>query len=521
MKSPTVMRRVAAPIAPVHENTCGGEVYDRFHAEPSTLAIAVVDARGRPVGLVERNTFFLRMAAQFGRALYAGRPIAVLMDSRPMVVEADTPVAGFVNRALQSSGAELMRGFIIVEHGRYVGVGTVLGLLAAANDAAEAANRAKTEFLANMSHEIRTPLNGVIGVASSLSRTPLSDKQREMVSLIEGSADTLQVLLSDILDLARIEAGRLEIAPEPLVLGEMVRQIGELFRAKAEDKGLTFELDCGEAERLCVEGDPTRLKQILGNLISNAVKFTETGRVRLALASTRAADRVKLRFEVADTGIGFDEATHQRLFGRFQQADGSVGRRFGGAGLGLAISRSLAEAMGGVLEAVSTPGEGSTFSLDLTLPLAAAPEAPLTPAEPAACQGALRLLLADDHPVNRKVVELMLEGADVELASATDGVAALELFRLGRFDVVLMDMQMPNMDGLEATRAIRAHERATRAPRTPVIMLSANALPEHIAAGRAAGADRYVTKPIVAAELFAAIDQALAAAAGGEDLDAA
>jgi len=640
------MRSTATLIEPVLESTTGGQIYDRFNAEPEALAIAVVDEAERPVGLVERQAFFLRMAAEFGRALYGNRPITTLMDRAPLIVEAKTPVAGFLARAVTMSPSDLMHGFIIVEEGRYYGIGTALGLLVAANDesrrkaaemqalaksfrllfddnpvpmyvfardthrvlrvndaavsqfgvtrkallnsrvtdfiapeyrdrsiqrlrggsearetspypimdgegrmrivvsylrpmtfedapailsatvdisdreaavrtaaeardAAEAANRAKSEFLANMSHEIRTPLNGVIGVASRLARTELTERQSEMVGLIEHSAESLQVLLSDILDLARIEAGRLDIADQPFQLGQLVRQIGELFRPRAEDKSLAFEIDCRGLDQLGLSGDPARLKQILGNLISNAVKFTATGKVRLDVCGDCNGDRAGLRFAVRDTGIGFDEETRQRLFSRFEQGDGSVARRFGGAGLGLAISRNLAEAMGGTLDATSIPGAGSTFTFEVGLALAPAAEAVPAPSEPAAFEQPLRILLADDHPVNRKVVGLMLEDANVELVCAEDGSIALDLFQSDRFDVVLMDMQMPNMDGLEATRAIRALETRGAGPRTPVIMLSANALPEHIAAGRAAGADLYLTKPIAAGDLYAAIEAAI------------
>jgi CheY-like chemotaxis protein len=397
-----------------------------------------------------------------------------------------------------------------------------MAALATARDAAEAANRAKSEFLANMSHEIRTPLNGVMGVASALGRSSLDGRQREMVRLIETSADTLQVLLADVLDLARVEAGRLEVNPEPFDLREAAQNVADLFRPKAEEKGLELQVGVAQGVSRRFVGDAVRLKQILGNLLSNAVKFTERGRVSLAIeAGPAAAGRQALTFAVEDTGIGFDAETARRLFARFAQADGSITRRFGGTGLGLSISSALAELMGGEIGATSTAGAGSRFTLTLDLPLAAgaeddsdgvadgAGEAVAAAAEDAGRP--LSILVAEDHEVNRRVVQLIFDGLDVDLTMAVDGAEAVERFAAGAFDLVLMDMQMPVMDGLEAMAAIRRRETTMAAARTPIIMLTANALPEHEAAGRAAGADAFLTKPIVAADLLAAVQAALTA----------
>ena len=397
----------------------------------------------------------------------------------------------------------------------------------AAKAAAEAANRSKSEFLANMSHEIRTPMHGVLGVAGALGRTPLNARQREMVRLIETSADSLQVLLSDVLDLARVEAGRLEINPEPFDLRETAMGVMELFRAKAEDKGLQLAAHIDREVARRHVGDAVRLKQILGNLLSNAVKFTPHGWVRLAIEAEQAADGAQaLSLSVSDTGIGFDAETAARLFTRFAQADGSITRRFGGAGLGLSISGALAELMAATIEAQSTPGAGSCFTLRLALPVASAaePEAAEVAggdvAGSAADAGPLRILVAEDHEVNRRVVQLIFDELDVELTMALDGQDAVERFAPGAYDVVLMDMQMPRMDGLEAIAAIRQREAAAAVVPTPIIMLTANALPEHEAAGRAAGADGFLTKPIVASALIAAV-QAAVASSGAQERAAA
>ena len=382
--------------------------------------------------------------------------------------------------------------------------------VARARDAAEAANRAKSEFLANMSHEIRTPLNGVMGVAGALARTALSDEQREMVSLVESSAHTLEGLLSDVLDLARIESGRLELRDEPFDLANCLRQTAALFASPARAKGLGFEAHIAAETQVKVCGDITRLRQIVSNLLSNAVKFTASGSVSMTVSAGRDGDALHFAVSVSDTGIGFDEAAGARLFQRFEQADGSITRRYGGTGLGLSISRSLAEAMGGGLSATSTPGEGSTFSLTLTLPIVAEEASEAFDVEPAShaaepFTGRRRILLAEDHPTNRRVVQLILEAIDVDLTCVEDGAQAVEAVAREDFDLILMDMQMPVMDGLTAIRAIRDLELEHGGRRTPIISLTANAMPEHAAASRAAGADGHLTKPIAADKLIAAV----------------
>jgi len=326
------------------------------------------------------------------------------------------------------SAAELVKD----EDGRITGVLGVLKNItsrkhveeatARARDLAEAANRAKSEFLANMSHEIRTPLNGVMGVAAALARTDLNPAQSEMVSLIETSGQTLEAILADVLDLARIESGRLELKPEPFDLGACLRGAAALFQPGAAEKGLSLTLAVSDAAEGAFVGDVVRIRQIVCNLLSNAVKFTSRGGV--GLEADLSADG-GLCIAVTDTGIGFSAEVKDRLFERFEQADGSITRRFGGTGLGLAISRALAEAMGGVLEARSEPGAGSRFTLTLDLPRASHPLA--EPAPPLAVlddNRAPRVLLAEDHPINRKVIELLFAGGGVQLTTVENGAEA-------------------------------------------------------------------------------------------------
>ena len=388
-----------------------------------------------------------------------------------------------------------------------------------ARQAAEEASRSKSDFLANMSHEIRTPLNGVVAMADALARSELGPREREMVDIVRASSDTLERLLSDILDTAKIESGQITIEPAPFHLADVVRETAALWRPMAEEKGVSLMIGIGpEAERL-VQGDVVRIRQILTNLVSNALKFTAAGEVRLNIEDG-ADDHV--RFTVTDTGVGFEPDQRERIFGRFHQADGSITRRFGGTGLGLTISRDLADLMGGSLDCVSQPGAGSRFWFEIPLPTVDAGqsgEVPVPHNEESTVP--LRILLADDHPANRKVVEILLAGTGADLVGVADGSEALEAFRGGGFDLVLMDMQMPVMDGLTATAEIRAFERERGWDRTPLLILTANAMPEHIEAGRKAGSDGHLAKPVTMASLFAGITQVLASSEPESEVRAA
>ena len=367
-------------------------------------------------------------------------------------------------------------------------------VLAHARDAAEAANRAKTEFLANMSHEIRTPLNGLMGIAEALGRTKLTGRQTKMLNIISESGNTLDALLADILDLARVEAGEITLQPEPMRLCDMCASVAALFEDRAREKKLSSKLELGSGARARVLADPLRLRQVLTNLVSNAVKFTHHGSVTIALE--RVGDRVRL--EVRDTGPGFDAALKERLFQHFGQADGSATRAHGGVGLGLPLCQRLARLMAAEFDCVSTPGEGATFSLEAQFPVVEeATETADGEERPP------RVLVVDDNAVNRQVLELILESAGIEHEAAENGLEAVAAFKSGGFDAVLMDIQMPVMDGLEATRQIRHWEGEARQVARPIFIVSANCL-EHVAAGLLPGADGHVAKPVSAARVLSA-----------------
>ena len=372
----------------------------------------------------------------------------------------------------------------------------------------EAAVQEKSRFLANMSHELRTPLNGVIAVSEALCARQTDDEAREMASLVVTSSRLLERVLGDILDFSSLENGAVALAPEPFELKALVQQVAELHQTVARSKGLELRWSILRGTPQRFVGDAVRITQIVTNLLSNAVKFTDKGWVELRVAHAGGA----LQFTVIDTGIGFDAATHERLFQRFEQADASIRRRFGGTGLGLAICHALVEGMGGEIVARSSLGVGSMFQFSLPLPQAVAPpaanDAVEVRAEPRPVAG-VRILLAEDHPTNQTVIRLILEAMGVELAIVADGRAALDAMEAQSFDLVLMDMQMPEMDGLTATREIRARERAHGSARLPIIMLTANAMEQHRRQSLDAGADLHVAKPIRAAELGAAIGSLL------------
>lgn len=378
--------------------------------------------------------------------------------------------------------------------------------------AAERASLAKSTFLANMSHEIRTPMNGVVAGADLLSKHKLPEDSRELVGIIRNSAIMLERLLGDILDLARIEAGRVTVEEQPFHLGDLLRAVEDSSRLAMSEKPVDFTVAVLPELESVVTGDPVRLRQVLVNLISNAAKFTERGSV--SLTAFRDDDQA-VRFCVSDTGIGFDDVEKARIFERFQQADASITRRFGGSGLGLSISRELVSLMGGELDCDSRPHEGSKFWFSLPLPRTAAPTQNCADTDSLEAERAVRILLADDHPTNRRVVELMLADA-AEVVSVENGREAVCAFTEGAVDVVLMDVQMPVMDGLSAVREIRRLETERGAGRAPIIMLTANAGEEHVAASRSAGADLHIEKPITAAALFSALNEVLASAQRGE-----
>ncbi|CAN5257260.1 hypothetical protein BH10PSE1_BH10PSE1_34640 [soil metagenome] len=368
--------------------------------------------------------------------------------------------------------------------------------LQAARDKADAANQAKSNFLGIISHELRTPMNGVLGAAQLLSATRLEQTQRDYLSIIRNSGDNLLSLLNDILDMTKIEAGKMTFELADVHLADLHGRITGPFMAQAEAKGLEFvSIFTGEQPSV-VRGDPLRVCQVIQNLLSNAVKFTEAGKVEYVIHSTRLNDkRVRFDFSVADSGSGISPEDLQRLFQPFTQVDASSTRRFGGTGLGLTIARRMANIMGGDITVTSEIGVGSTFTLTVEAEVVewSAVEAAEAIVAEIEDGGALSVLVVEDHPVNRMILEAWLASAGHATASAENGQIAVDMALSQAFDLIIMDVNMPVMDGLAATRLIR---QAGANAQTPIAVLSASARSEDHAAGLDAGADAYLNKPI-------------------------
>ncbi len=520
----------------------GGAVYDLFSHDPELMVCAVVEGT-QPIGLVSRNSFFLRMADTHGRALFEKRPVTFVMDKDPLIVDKSSLVSEVSRHILTDRNAALFDGFIITDEDRYAGVGTGVALmktlqieseernrklvalaeqLGRARIEALSANQAKSEFLATMSHEIRTPLNGVLGVAQLLQDSGLNEEQGRLAKTIRTSGEILLRILNDVLDLSKIEAGKMDLEPQDFDAAELMQSSASLWRPRAEEKGLNFSVELSKGGPTRLHGDPVRIKQVLFNLIGNAIKFTASGSVKTVIqVLPLTPGRAVLRAEVTDTGCGIPETAQKKLFTAFAQGDGATSRKYGGTGLGLTICKRLVELMGGTIDFTSSPDQGSRFWFETPLRVAteAAPatvssgsehasipaQAQAMDADIPAPQTGPKILLAEDNPINQEVIRGFLKFRGWSCQLANDGLEAVEALKTTAFDLVLMDIQMPGMDGFEATRHIRQLGEAGQT--TPIIALTANAMRGDDRRCIAAGMDGYVSKPIDRPKFFAEMDR--------------
>ena len=536
--------RDLARLAPpkVAAESVAGDVATTVPVVRGGQVLGTLEVRSVSEGLAALLPRFISMGGALffvaaGLALFVGRGLASQL-ARPVarLSEAMHEVAGggdFTRRVERRSDDELGRltdsfnDLLAQLHKNDLELRAAMMDLVEARDAAEAANVLKSHFLANMSHEIRTPLNGVLTMAQIMAAAgDLAPEQRERLEVIRQSGETLLTVLNDILDLSKIEAGRMELEDVEFDTAELAKRLEAIHGPAAAKKGLAFSVNMTAKAGGLRRGDPARLQQILNNLVSNAVKFTSAGEVRVVVDGEGEDGGAGLRITVTDTGIGVPTDKLEQLFQKFSQVDSSTTRRFGGTGLGLAICRELAQIMGGSVWAESIEGVGSTFFVimpALRVGAALAPGlVPPAPAEAADEDEAapdgppLRILAAEDNPTNQLVLRTVMGMFGLEVEIVGDGAQAVEAWSKSRYDLILMDIQMPTMDGITATKTIRAAEAREGRPRTPIIALSANAMTHQVDEYLAAGMDMHVAKPIDLAKLREALSQVLSE---GEEAD--
>ena len=476
-----------------------------------TRLYAVVIAIGCAGALAARNA--ARPVIVYGQVLGVCGPLAIVMFAQPgawytglgvmmiLIIVSVKSTTRFLNQVIVAA---------LLETRERRAAADALGI---AKEAAEAASNAKSAFLATMSHEIRTPLNGVLGMAQAMAGGELSAEQRERLQVIQAAGQALLTVLNDVLDISKIESGAIELEDGIVDFDQIASTARSTFSSLAREKGLRLNATVEPEAQGLWRGDPARLRQILHNLVGNAVKFTDAGSVAICVG----VEGGRVVVSVTDTGPGIAPERQGQIFDRFAQADASTTRRYGGTGLGLAICRELATLMGGQISVRSAPGEGACFTVRLPLKRVERAVAHKTaspdPADAPTPREQLRILAAEDNPTNQLVLQTLLSQFGLEAHIVENGEAAVEAWETGDWDVILMDVQMPVMDGPTATRIIRERERRSGLTRTPILALTANAMSHQAEEYRRVGMDGLVPKPINIGELIGAIEAAVAATA--------
>jgi len=516
----------------VSPETPGIDVLARFEREPDTLVIPVVE-NGRPIGLVERNSFLLKFASPLGHAQFGHRPITHAMDPEPAVVEGGVSIDAFCDVLQTDSPALLMRGFIVTREGRYQGVGTAASLLQAVNaiqrrqnlelveqvrvlsdtqTQAVASARATNQLLSLMADELRMPMNGVLAVAELLRRQPLSPLSHTHVATIVESSGTALRVLEDALDLARAEAGELELNPTATPLRALMDDVQTVWAPRASRDNVTLLVSYEGDTELAAVVDGARITQLFDTLIGNALNFARDGVVEAGLKAVADGDRIRLEARIRDDGAGVEPDRIHTVFEPFMLGSGQ-----GGTGLGLAICRQIVDCMGGRIWAENNPGRGTTFAFDLDVERTEIEATTWAGVEHLDREGdrsgAPHILIVDDNATNRVVAQALCEMFGCTSETAEDGIEALEAVQERRFDLILMDIKMPRMDGVQATLAIRA--MAGPARDIPIVALTANADADDAKRYLTIGMAAVVEKPIKPDCLRLAMNLALEQAAAG------